>query len=307
MRRKMLAMSVAMLLTATAALAAPPKLIHLEAADAQLVGVSLATAIPGYTGKGYAGDFAPQGAKIIFTFPKAAPGIYNVSIKYSAPSGEKGYDLVVNGSRFSGMLPKTGDVFATASAGKVELTAGSNTLAIERGWGYYDINAVDLIPASAPPPARPPSRLSDPNASVGTRALMRRLVGLYGVKTLSGQYENADNDYIREVTGRTPTIYGGDFIEYSPSRVAHGAKPNATEQMLARAKGGQIITASWHWNAPAGLIDKEITDAQGHTTDARWYKGFYTNATTFDVRKALADPKSPEYALLLRDMDVVAV
>lgn len=40
--------------------------------------------------------------------------------------------------------------------------------------------------------------------------------------------------------------------------------------------------------------------------DAHWYKGFYTNATTFDVQKALANPKSPEYALLLRDMDVIA-
>lgn len=49
-----------------------------------------------------------------------------------------------------------------------------------------------------------------------------------------------------------------------------------------------------------------LTDAQGKTTDARWYRGFYTNATTFDVQKALADPKSSEYALLLCDMDVIA-
>ena len=307
MRVRTLATLPALLLAAAAALAAPPKAIHLEAADAQLVGVTLATTIPGYTGKGYAGDFAPEGAKIVFTVSDAPPGIYNVSLRYSAPSGEKGYDLVVNGASFSGMLPKTGNAFATAPAGKVELTAGRNTLAIERGWGYYDINALDLTPAP-PPPAlvKPPLTLSDPNASARTRALMRRLVGLYGVQTLSGQYEKRDNDYIREVTGKLPAIYGDDFIDYSPSRVAHGAKSQATEQMLARAKAGQIITASWHWNAPAELIDKEITDAQGRTIDARWYKGFYTNATTFDVQKALADPKSPEYALLLRDMDVIA-
>ena len=231
--------------TTTAALAAPPKAIHLEAADAQLVGVTLGTAIPGYTGKGYAGDFAPQGAKIVFTVSDVKLGIYNVSLRYSAPSGEKGYDLVVNGARFSGMLPKTGNAFATAPAGKVELTAGRNTLAIERGWGYYDINTLDLTPTPPPPAlAKPPLRLSDPHASAETRALMRRLVGLYGAKMLSGQYENADNDYIHEVTGKRPAIYGGDFMDYSPSRLAHGAKPNATEQMLARAKGGQIVTAS---------------------------------------------------------------
>ncbi len=307
MRIWIVALVLAVTFNSTTARAAQPKPIHLEAADAQLVGVTLGTVIPGYTGKGYAGDFAPLGAKIVFTIPNAVPGIYNVSIRYSAPSGGKGYDLVVNGSRFSGMLPGTGNGFAAQAAGKVELAAGRNTLAIERGWGYYDINSVDLTPAPPPPPVvKPPVKLSDPHASAGTRALMRRLVGLYGAKTLSGQYDKADNDYIHEVTGRTPAIYGGDFIDYSPSRVAHGAKSDATEQMLARAKGGQIITASWHWNAPAGLLDTTLTDAQGKTTDARWYKGFYTNATTFDVQKALADPHSPDYALLLRDMDAIA-
>ncbi len=308
MRTWVATLALATTFASTITLAAPPKPIHLEAANAQLAGLALGTTIPGYTGKGYAGDFSQEGARIVFTLPDAAPGIYNVSLRYSAPQGEKGYDLVVNGSRFSGMLPRTGNVFAMHPAGKVELTAGRNTLAVERGWGYYDINSMDLTPAPPPSPlAKPPLTLSDPHASAGTRALMRRLVGLYGTKTLSGQYEKADNDYIHAITGRTPAIYGGDFMDYSPSRLAHGAKPDATEQMLARAKGGQIITASWHWNAPAGLLDKQITDAQGRATDARWYKGFYTNATTFDVQKALADPKSPEYALLLRDMDTVAV
>ena len=196
----------------------------MEAADAQLVGVTLATATPGYTGKGYVGDFAGAGDKIVFTVPDAQPGIYTVRIRYSAPQGEKGYDLVVNGARFSGMLPATGKVFATQAAGKVELTAGRNTLAVERGWGYYYINALDLVPAPpAPPLVKPPAALPDPNALEETRALMRRLVGLYGVKTLAGQYGNADNDYIRDATGKTPAIYGDDFIEYSPSRVAHGA------------------------------------------------------------------------------------
>ena len=287
--------------------AAPPKPIHLEAADAQAVGVTLATAIPGYTGKGYVGDFSGAADKIVFTLPDAQQGIYNVSIRYSAPLGQKGYDLVVNGVRSSGMLPSTGRVFATQAGGKVELSAGRNTLTVERGWGYYYVNALDLVPAPPPPaPVKPPATLSDPDASAGTRALMRRLVGLYGVKTLSGQYENADNEYIHDTTGRTPAIYGDDFLEYSPSRVAHGSKPVATERMLAQAKAGQIITASWHWNAPRALPDTMLKDAQGRTVDARWYRGFYTEATTFDLQEALAHPQSLDYALLLRDMDVIA-
>jgi mannan endo-1,4-beta-mannosidase len=37
-----------------------------------------------------------------------------------------------------------------------------------------------------------------------------------------------------------------------------------------------------------------------------WWSGFYTRATTFDVDKALRDPKSANYQLLLRDIDVIA-
>ena len=97
------------------------------------------------------------------------PGIYTVRLRYSAPMGEKGYDLVVNGVRFSGRLPKTGNGFAMVTTGKVELAAGRNTLAVERGWGYYDINSMDLMPAPPPPPpVKPPVSLSDPNASAGT-------------------------------------------------------------------------------------------------------------------------------------------
>ena len=266
------------------------------------------TALPGYTGGGYVGNFANTGDKIIFTVPKAAAGLYNIKIRYSSPTGEKGYDLGVNGAKFSGMLPKTGDAFATQQRGKIELTEGRNTLTLERGWGYYFINSVDLIPAPKPGPLpKLPLILSDPKASPKTRALMRSMIGLYGTKTLSGQYEIPDNAYIHDVTGKTAAIYGGDLIDYSPSRVEHGAHSNAVEQIISRAKAGQIITVSWHWNAPTGLLDTMLTDKQGKPIDARWYRGFYTEATTFDIQKALADPHSPEYALLLRDIDAISV
>jgi mannan endo-1,4-beta-mannosidase len=80
-----------------------------------------------------------------------------------------------------------------------------------------------------------------------------------------------------------------------------------TETTLARLKNGQILTLSWHWNAPKDLIDKTYKDKDGKTVDAQWYKGFYTYATTFDVQRALANPQSEDYRLLLRDIDVIAV
>jgi len=44
----------------------------------------------------------------------------------------------------------------------------------------------------------------------------------------------------------------------------------------------------------------------GRKEDARWYRGFYTNATTFDLEVALAHPESQEYTLLMTDIDMVA-
>jgi mannan endo-1,4-beta-mannosidase len=64
---------------------------------------------------------------------------------------------------------------------------------------------------------------------------------------------------------------------------------------------------SWHWNAPTDLIDTKTTDAQGKVNDLSWYLGFYTKATTFDLEKAIDNPDSPDYQLLLRDLDTIAV
>ncbi|MBV9850549.1 MAG: beta-mannanase, partial [Armatimonadetes bacterium] len=296
---RMWILTMVLMALVSAAMAAPPKAIHLEAEDAQLVGTSIATSRPGYSGTGYVTGFQHDGDKIVFHIPDAQAGIYNVNIRYSSPSGQKGYDLVVNGATFSGMFAQNGDVFATQRAGKVELQNGPNTLEIRKGWGYYDIDAVDLVPAPPAPRLKPvPTTPVDPQATAPARALLASLVRLYGQKTLSGQYDQSDADYVREVTGKTPAILGGDFMDYSPSRLANGSDPKGeTEHMIQAAKAGEIVTMSWHWNAPTDLKN---TQAQP------WWRGFYTDATTFDVQKALADPQSEDYRLLLRDMDAIA-
>ena len=289
---------------------AMPGTLHLEAEDAALSGNTILTKRPGFSGRGYVGSFEKDGAKIVWSLPAAKAGLYDAQIRYSAPFGIKGYDLAVNGAKLSGTFPATGETFASHSAGKVELKAGQNSVEIDRGWGYYDIDALDLIPVTAAKAlAAVPEKLADPLASPEAHALLHRLISSYGKQTLSGQYGPKDSEYIKSVTGKTPAIYGGDLIEYSPSRVAHGSKPSGTtEAIIAEARAGRIITLSWHWNAPAGLIDRMLPPGKdGKPVDARWYKGFNSNATTFDFSKALDAPASPEHALLLRDIDTIAV
>ncbi len=287
----------------------PAGSIHLAAEKAALTGSTLQTTIPGYAGSGYAGEFQADGAQAVWTVPHAQAGLYKVTIHYATPYGVKGYDLVVNGAKFSGMFADTKGAWADQPAGQVELQEGANTVAIEKGWGYYDINAIDLSPAPAPAALKSPSlTLSDAKADPQARALLRTLAATYGAKTLSGQYNAADTQYIYAATGRTPAIMGGDLMDYSPSRIAHGSDPkNESERVIQAARAGQIVTLSWHWNAPSGLIDKKDLMVDGKAVDASWYKGFNTTATTFDLKHALADPHSSDYALLLRDIDTIAV
>ncbi len=155
----------------------------------------------------------------------------------------------------------------------------------------------------AGPPAAPAAvraTLVDPQATAAARALMTALVADYGRHTWSGQYyETNDLAHIRNTSHLKPAIIGGDFMDYSPSRVARGSRPgDLTESMMALSRAGYVVTMSWHWNAPTNLLDSR---------DHPWWRGFYTDATTFNVAAALADTNSAGYALILRDMDAIAV
>ena len=54
----------------------------------------------------------------------------------------------------------------------------------------------------------------------------------------------------------------------------------------------------WHWNAPDDLINQPGME---------WWRGFYTNATTFDLDGALNNPGGSDYGKILNDIDTIAV
>jgi mannan endo-1,4-beta-mannosidase len=302
------ALAVAGLLTwGAAGASAQLHVLRFEAEDAELAGVMKADARAA-SGSGYVTSFAQAADKVTFQVTVPSAGMYELRIRYCCPGGGKGYDLAVNGDRISGFFAPTAQAFVTHEACIIELSAGDNTVTIGKGWGYFDVDYIEIAPAHAPrPPLKPTTRLSDPNASASTRALTQDLIDRYGEGTLTGVYNPKDAAKVYEITGKHPAVFGGDFMEYSPSRVEHGAKPGRhSEEMIEQHQAGHIITMSWHWNAPAGLIDKKEKDQRGREVDKSWYKGFNSNATTFDIAAALADKESAEYRLVLRDIDVIA-
>jgi mannan endo-1,4-beta-mannosidase len=271
--------------------------ITLEAENGTLVGTVVSTAVPGYSGTGYVTGFNNLGDLVRWNF-NATNGLHRLLIRYRTPYGQKGFDATVNGSIVSGMFPQTNS-FATFNAGLVELVDGANTLQISGGWNWYEIDRADLVATTTPAPPLPvPAMLVDTQATFAARMLMADLVADYGKLAWSGQHDAAEVTSIFNISGRKPVIVSGDFIEYSPSRIAYGANPGLhTESQIALEAAGHVQAMCWHWNAPTNLLN---------TPDQPWWKGFYTEATTFDVAAALANPNSPEYALLLRDMDAIA-
>ena len=145
-------------------------------------------------------------------------------------------------------------------------------------------------------------KLIDPRADDCAKRLMAYLCDIYGRRMLTGQQIGVQSapemDVIRRETGKYPAVGGFDFMNNSPSRTERGAKGNDAELALNWWRDGGIVTFCWHWNAPKDLIDQP--------PDKGWNRGFYTNATTFDIARAMSDPNSEEYALLLRDIDVIS-
>lgn len=284
-----------MLRLAGNAVAAP---IVLEAENAIRTGITVTTAVAGFSGTGYVTGFDATGDNVRWSF-SASNGLYNLRIRFRSQYGEKGFDATLNGVTSSGMFPQS-TAFATFDAGLVELTNGNNTLQIGGGWNYYEIDRADLIFTNAPPPPLPvPATLVDANATFAARMLMADLVSAYGNITWSGQHETNDAIYVLNTSGRKPLIISDDLIDYSPTRVQYqGAPADYTERMIAEERFGQVQALCWHWNAPTNLINQPGQE---------WWRGFYTDATTFDLAAALANTNSTEYAMMLRDMDAIAV
>jgi mannan endo-1,4-beta-mannosidase len=138
----------------------------------------------------------------------------------------------------------------------------------------------------------------DPNANSQARALLKFIQNQFGWHYLSGQQDITSFKWVQSQIGKTPAILGNDFINYSPAAVQNGASGTDVDTAISNDKAGVINTFCWHWIAPANLGK----DGQP------WYSGFYTKATSFNLKNALAEGSNgANYKLLVRDIDAIAV
>jgi mannan endo-1,4-beta-mannosidase len=295
-----------------------PQTIHIEAETGTLTGPTLniqpapstATAPPSsptpapYSGTGYVTGFDQPADHLTLQANIPHDGFYQLAVTYRTPQ-KKGFDLTINDTGISGVFPPTtANSFASLETGRIELPAGLSTITINRGWGNFDIDAIDLIPIPAPaPPPTPTAAPADPKITPEARALLAQLDASYGKTTAVGVYADPNADYALATTGRRPVIMGGDLSQYSPFGVARRAalsKPDTHDEvtrLIADYHAGYTITLCWHWLSPSGAID---------TPEKPWNRAFYTDSTHFDAARAV-DPTTPEYAAILSDIDAIAI
>ncbi|KAH7072465.1 mannan endo-1,4-beta-mannosidase-like protein [Paraphoma chrysanthemicola] len=270
----------------------------LQAESATLSGVAVATEVAGYSGTGYVGGFDEATDSITFTVNASAAKLYDINLIYNGPYGSKYTNVVLNnagGSQVS--LPAT-TAWTTVSAGQVLLNAGSNTIQIQNNWGWYLIDAITLAPSPARGPHKVTTTPVNKKANSDAKALLRYLGSIYGKNILSGQQDQKSLEWVTTNVGKTPAILGVDFMDYVESRTSRGASSNDTDYAIAHNKKGGIVTFVWHWGAPTGLYD---------TPENRWWSGFYTRATDFNIETALKDTTNANYTLLIKDIDTIAV
>ena len=143
----------------------------------------------------------------------------------------------------------------------------------------------------------------NPNASAETRNLLNYLCDVAGKKIITGQHtqtnEMEEISYIKEVTGKTPKLYGFELLGYSPNINYKDASYECLKEVeenkgtldtaLALAlEEDIIITFSFHWFSPL----------YGHD------KSFYQKNTEFDATRILVEG-SEERKAFYHDMKVI--
>jgi mannan endo-1,4-beta-mannosidase len=270
----------------------------IEAESGEKTGTQISTQRSGYSGQGYITGFDSEGDKItVRTY--VSRGIYEIYIRYASSSGDKYNYLAVNGQNVGSVSFPLTTTFQETLAGKVYLEKGENTISIIKDWGYVDIDNFRIVASEASPIHNLDASLATATPSLQADSLYNFLSSIYGKVMLTGQYGGSvEFDKILTVSGKVPVVHGFDLMDYSPSRVERGTSSTESEKAIEWHNDKGITTMLWHWNAPKDLIDQPGKE---------WWRGFYTDATTFDIQIAMSDPNSEEYTLILRDIDAIAV
>ncbi len=151
--------------------------------------------------------------------------------------------------------------------------------------------------------------LADAKANEKTRALYTYLLSIWGKNMIAGQSDltwKESVDMAERVfadTGKYPALMGYDFMNYGmTSSTAEGRRQ--TEEAIAFAAKGGMVTFHWHWRDPSLLKTAQVNNAKFYAREADASKN-----TDFMIPLANGglDKASPAFNQINDGIDLVAV
>ncbi|WP_211194989.1 CBM35 domain-containing protein [Halorhabdus amylolytica] len=115
---------------------------YLNAEYHTLDGVTTSTTRSGYWGDSYVTEFHDSGDTVTVSFDSAASGDRAVKLRYASEYGDKKCELSINGTQVAEPLLEQTGTFRTTTVGTFSFDSGTNTITVEKGWGYYDIDCI---------------------------------------------------------------------------------------------------------------------------------------------------------------------
>lgn len=279
--------------------------IVIEAEDAELSGgVRIENIKSDFSGTGYVTGIENPSDSVSFKVEIPVSGTYDLNFISASYSGYKENNVLLDGE-FIGAAKIENTRFDDSILKKVFINEGEHEIKMTKNWGWIYL---DRLEVTASEPANPSlynvtGIPVDPKATERTKKLMRYLADIYGKYIISGQYgdrgiKGAEFKAINQLTGKYPAMLGLDFIDYTPSRRAHGAVGRDVEYAIEFDSHGGIVTFCWHWNAPEPYLY--------NTTENPWWSGFYTKATNIDLETIMSGDDPEGYELIIRDIDAIA-
>ena len=145
-----------------------------------------------------------------------------------------------------------------------------------------------------------------PSEAAGSSPVVTYLRQLQGKHTITGQHNKepltsptAWTDQVRDITGRTPGLYGGDFGFGGPYDWQ-----TMIDAAAAQRRAGALVTLMWHVCPPTvGDACDWAKDISGDLTDAQW-RSLVTDGSALNLAwKARLETTVP-YLRQLRDQGV---
>lgn len=114
---------------------------YLNAEYYSLNGTTTSTSRSGYWGDAYVTGFDSSGDSVTVSFDAAESGDRTLKLRYASEYDDKKANLSINGTSQGQVTLSQTSSFVETTLGTYSFSSGTNQITIEKGWGYYDIDA----------------------------------------------------------------------------------------------------------------------------------------------------------------------